>query len=750
MAKSAAKSNGASGESPRTPAWVFALPFALFAAALATFWPCVNQGFVALDDDANFELNYLFRGLGPEQVRWMWTGFHYGHWHPLTWMTFGLDYTLYGLDGAAYHRANLAIHALSVLAFYAMALELLRWIARWASADGPAAALDASQAIALHAAAALATASWGLHPLRVESVAWATERRDLLSTLFLCLTVFAYLRMCRHGAARAAWLVLALACFALSLLSKAWGMTLPAVLLALDVFPLRRLKWNGSRPDNLGALAAQKLWFVPFAAATAILAASAQRQISAAVSLDEHGVLARIAQASYGLCFYVWKSLWPTNLSCHYLLELDFAPTKPLYVACMASVAVLTLALVFFARRAPALLATWVLYGILVSPVLGVLQSGAQKVADRYAHLSSMPFSILLAGALLVAVARRGELTSRTRGAFGVLGLAAGLALLLGGLSNAQTRVWKDSETLFTRAVEVEPTNYFMLHNLGVSLYRRQAYAEALEMERRSVEAHPRKGNEEARWTLGLLHSMLGRPEEAERAWREALEVAPGHERSLHSLEQVLSSRGDLDGVVQVYLRAIERDPAFLSGYTKLDEIYAQRQKHAERMSLWERAEAGGRIARSEVDLGVARALAASGRAAAAESRAFRAAPLEKEAKAVLDELATSLARQGIQQGIDFWERARRAYVPAAMVENGIGKLLLAAGRAVEAEPYLVRAQALDPFDRDYVVDVCEAFFAQNRREDTTRNLEAVLASDPRHARANELMRRVRGGGRNP
>src|SRR5688572_22576316 len=122
------------------------LPLALLALTLAAFWPCVHAGFVALDDDANFELNHLFRGLGQEQLSWMWSGYHYGHWHPLTWMTFGLDFVRHGLDAAAYHRTSLALHAASVLAFWLLALELLRWIAGWVRADDEPERVDRTRA----------------------------------------------------------------------------------------------------------------------------------------------------------------------------------------------------------------------------------------------------------------------------------------------------------------------------------------------------------------------------------------------------------------------------------------------------------------------------------------------------------------------------------------------------------------------------------------------------------------------------
>jgi tetratricopeptide (TPR) repeat protein len=476
------------------------------------------------------------------------------------------------------------------------------------------------------------------------------------------------------------------------------------------------------------------------------MAAAAQREIAAAVSLDEHGVLERVAQAAYGLCFYVLKTLWPANLSCHHLLEIDFQWNRPLHLAAIASVVLVTAVAVVRASRWPALLATWFLYGVLVSPVLGLFQSGAQKVADRYAHLAAMPFSLLLAGAALVYATRAGDDVVLGRRARVVAVLTAGLALVLGVLSNVQTRVWKDSETLFRRAAEVEPVNYFVLHNLAVALYRRQAYAEALEVERRSVEAHPNKGNEEARYTLALLHSLLGRADEAEAEWRRTLEIEPTHQNSFNALKPRMLNRGGAAEWTQFLEQLVAKRPDALTATLELEQHYAASQRFDAIVDLWQRALASDKVPRTQAELGLARGYVGSRRFAEAEPLALRAAPADRGAKFVLDALA---AAQGSHAAaLEFWERARRARVPAAMVENGIGKAHLAAGRLAEAEAALLRAQALDPRDKDYVIDVCELFVRQNRLDDARTNVRAVLAVDPAFPRALELERRL--GARRP
>jgi len=595
----------------RCPLWLrLAVPLALVAATLATFWPCLSQGFVDIDDDANFTLNFLFRGLAHEQVAWMWSldGFHYGHWHPLTWMTFGLDYVMYGLDGAKYHRIGLLMHAATVAVLYWVALELLRWMRRWIGS-----VLPTSSEVALHVCAAFAALTWGLHPLRVESVAWATERRDVLSTFFLLLTLLAYLRMCAKPEQWGRWLLLSVLAYAASLLCKAWGMTLPAVLLALDLLVLRRASSDSPGRVSVLRLVHEKVVYLPLAIFCAVQASRAQAQIGAVVSLGEHGLWKRIAQASYGLVWYPLKTLWPTKLSCLYLLELDFRPDKPVYIAAQVAVVVITLALLATWRRFPAGIATWVCYGILVSPVLGLLQSGSQKVADRYAYLAAIPFSMLAAAGVLALILRARDEVSIRRRAWAALGVSAVLAGVLGVASHAQTLIWKDSTTLFENAIEVEPTNYFVLHNLAAQYWKQGRYPEALETDLRSVAAHPGKGNEEARCAVGQLYQMTGKPDEAVEAWRGALSVAPDHLRSLQQLTAELMRRNDYDGAVAVCEASLKQKPAFLDGWTTLANLHTQRGQKQRALEAWQRANSA-LPQNAQVQNGLGKALQAAGR----------------------------------------------------------------------------------------------------------------------------------------
>src|SRR6266566_1563356 len=379
------------GRGPAAAAWM--VPAGIALVVIACFLPTLRNDFVLWDDDLNFTDNPSYRGLSWRQLRWMFTTVHGGHYQPLSWVTLGLDYTLWGMNPAGYHLTSVLLHAANAVLFYHVVLALLRR----AAVSGPA--------LVLEGAAAVGALFFAIHPLRVESVAWASERRDVL----------AYLRMAEEeGSGRARrWYLVSLACFVLSLLSQAWGITLPVVLLALDVFPLRRA------PRLL-----EKAPYAALALGAAALAFVAQQHQPAMRTLAQHGALQRTAQAAYGLSFYLWKTVAPWRLSPAYLLEGRLDPAAPRYLLSFVAVAGITALLVFARRRWPSGLVAWACYAAIVSPVLGFVQTGPQIAADRYTYLACLPWAVLVAAAVRRAALGHGRLAwTASAAALLVLGL---------------------------------------------------------------------------------------------------------------------------------------------------------------------------------------------------------------------------------------------------------------------------------------------------------------------------------------
>ena len=643
---------------------LLALCALVFALAAVGFLPALRQGFVLGDDDYNLVVNPRWRGLGLEQLRWMWTTFFLGHWQPLTWMSFGLEYELWGrVDAERMHAVNLALHASSAVLAFLLFGRLLGAALGARAAERPREVAWAS---------ALGALLWAAHPLRVESVVWATERRDLLSSLFLIATTLAWLRWV-SGEGRG-WLVASLALYALSLGSKAWGMTLPMLLLLLDVVPLRRLSAAGGGLRGLARLTLEKWPFIPLAAATAALAAAAQASEKAAIPLADHGLLARCAQAAYGVLFYPWKTLVPARLSTLYLLEQDLDPTRAVYLASGAAIVLLVASLWVLRKRWPAAAAACCAYVLLVSPVLGFLQSGAQKVADRYSYLALLPLYALLSGGLFVWLADRRRRTV-------VLPGALVLVCTLAALSWRQTRFWRDSLTLWTRAAELEPANYVAQHNVAAALRQLGRRAEARERARLSIAANPGRHNTYARFYVGLLWLEDGDFEAALAAWRDALAIDPCDITTLSVAPRELAQRGraaeglalleagwkaapdetEIAGLLADFLwvhgerqraegvwrAGLERDPSWVAGHVGLGKaLLSRNQVDAAEEQLRAALDLEPRRVDARVLLG--RALRARGRVQEAEScwsSVLEREPEHAEAQALLRQSRESAAQ---------------------------------------------------------------------------------------------------------
>ena len=348
------------------------------AVAIVTFFaflPTLENGFVDWDDQYNFLLNESYRGLGWTQLKWMFTAFHLGHYAPLTWITFGADYLVWGLDPFGYHLTNLLLHTANAVVFYLIAVRLL-------SALVPDAA---SRPLLLRFVAAFAALVFAIHPLRVESVAWATERKDVLSALFYLLAVLVYLRRKQVPSGRPAvqrrgyWLCFLL--FVLALLSKSMAVTMPAVLLLLDIYPLRRFSLTVA-----GLRSSQARWAllekVPFFALSALASIGAFRgTIAESVLTTEEALrwVDRAAVAVYGLGFYLSKLVFPSRLANLYALPIPFDPLAPPVLLSAVSVAGLVLLSTWLARRTPVFLIAFAIYTVILLPVIGIFHNGPRS-----------------------------------------------------------------------------------------------------------------------------------------------------------------------------------------------------------------------------------------------------------------------------------------------------------------------------------------------------------------------------------
>lgn len=523
------------------------LPVLIFSAVATVFLPTLRGQFLDWDDSINFVANPHYRGLGWSQLSWMFSATLMGHYIPVTWMSLGLNYVLGGMNPRGYHLGNVLLHAVNATLVYLIARRLLAA----AAGDG---AQDTRAAAAVCGAGAFAALAFGVHPLRVESVAWITERRDVLCGVFFLLAVLAYLKGVEQGGGglRPVWRWLSLGSFLLALLAKAAAMPLPAVLLLLDLYPLRR------RPAGWRALLVEKVPYVVLTAATAWIALVVLSRGAAVTPYDRYGVLARVGMVAYSLLFYPVKFLWPMRLSPMYELparvDLGAWPFLPAVPAVVAITAILVLA----RHRWPAGLATWTYSAIMVLPVSGVVHSGSQLVNDRYSYLSGIAFAVLGGGGILwiLRLRQRGRLSARTASA--VAGGVGLLVVMLGLAAWLQMQIWQDSEALWRWAVDVDPSCSVCQGNLGAAIATGPSGPARLDEAeghlRRAIELRP--DNAIPYFNLGNLFLARKQYDEAETAFLRYGELAPGHTNGLARLGLLALLRGHYADAIPLLERA--------------------------------------------------------------------------------------------------------------------------------------------------------------------------------------------------
>jgi len=512
--------------------WVGAIAAtAVVAAAIVPFLPALSPEFVNWDDPGALLDNLHYRGLGPRQLVWMFTTFHMGHYMPLTWLSLGWDYVMWEMSAWGYHLDNLLLHAGAALIFYFLARRLLH-----AALERPSSALprplppggdeQGETAIRLRLAAAAAALFFAVHPLRAESVAWITERRDVLSGLFYLAAALVYVKAVSEEPRRVGMFWGSVALFTCALLSKSITVTLPLTLVVLDIYPLRRL--GGAAGWRRWHVWAEKLPFIVLAVFAAGVAFLALAPLGNARSLAQMSPLVRLVLALYAEAFYLVKTVWPMSLSPLYGFPLD---VTYFHLGLATAGNLLALAAVPFA---PALSATWAVYSLTLLPVSGIFHNGPQAVADRYSYLACLPWALWI-GAAVAWRPRRGPALGGVALALRALVVAALLGL--GALTWSQAGIWHDSIALWTHALKVNPDSRDAHGYLGKAYDDAGRAAEAVahyaEAARRSSNRLP--------WYVAIARVMEedGNDPGALAYYAEVLRAAPGSREACAGLRRI-------------------------------------------------------------------------------------------------------------------------------------------------------------------------------------------------------------------
>lgn len=495
------------------------------AIAFLVYGQALSHPLLNWDDDAFIRDNVAIRSLGWPQLRWMFAEFHFGHYHPLTWLSYAIDYRLGGGDAWMYFLTNILLHICNAALLWRTCVLLKRTVA------------PESCARVWTVAAWLAVLTFLIHPCRAEVVAWASERKELLACFFALLSINAYLRAHQLGRRR---LVVASGLFMIaSVLSKATFALLPVGLCVVDLAVLQRMR-DKNRLRLLGQLVAEKwLHWLAMLAAVAF-APLAQAGSGAAVSLRVLSLSDRLGQMCYSLVYYPWVTTCPLWISPLHLFDPEMSIWEPRFLIA----AVLATGASFLAwrlrRRHPKLVAAFCCYLLLILPVSGLFQSGMQLVADRYTYAPAMLLAMCLTPLLTSMWHHRGKSFPRVS-----LAGASTIGLVLAVSTYWAVGIWESDESLWQRAVHVDEENYVAWNGLGsVYLHRgdKQAAREAYERSFLLNEAF-----DTAAVNLGALYFEMGEDAAAEQVYRTSLAHNPTEPRLHCNLAILLEKQGRLE-----------------------------------------------------------------------------------------------------------------------------------------------------------------------------------------------------------
>jgi tetratricopeptide (TPR) repeat protein len=511
------------------------------------YWPATGYDFVVVDDDRYvYENPWVTGGLSTAGLCWAFTSTYAANWHPLTWISHMLDCSLHGLFPGGHHLTNILLHSLNTLLLFLLLKRLTQEL--WP--------------------AALVAALFGWHPLHVESVAWVAERKDVLSTFFLLLTIWAYARYAERKTLPRYGVVFAL--FALGLMAKSMLVTVPCLLLLLDYWPLKRFQMEPTSPESpvtrtiVWNLFREKIPLFALSLLASVITVIAQHAGGAVKSFRAVPFLPRVQNAVFSYALYIWKTVYPVKLCIFYPLSV----TLPGFWVAGAAVLIAGITGFSFLKRSvcPWLLVGWLWFLITLVPVIGLVQIGSQALADRYTYIPSIGLFV----AAVWSVARRARRSPVGR-VSGFLAATAALSLCL-TLTRVQLEYWRDSIGLFTHALAVTGSNAFSENNLGVALSNAGRGAEAIPHYRAALRLKP--DDLKAHYNLGVELAAIGELDEAVFHFSAALALNPNSEILHNNLGVVLAQQQRWDLAMDHFRQATQLNPRYPKPYLNRARLF--------------------------------------------------------------------------------------------------------------------------------------------------------------------------------
>lgn len=696
----------------------------LSVAILAVFWQAVGHEFVFDDEPYVVENQRLQSGLTLSAVKWCFTSTHVANWHPLTWLSHLLDFRFYGLNPSGHHVTNLLFHIANALLLLLVLKRMTGSL--WRSA--------------------FVAALFAVHPLHVESVAWVAERKDVLSTFFWLLTMWAYVRYVERPRPRR-YLLVTLA-LGLGLMAKPMLVSVPIVLLLLDYWPLGRLSLGDAEKRNRTWAGWKLVWekvpLFALSAASGVITYLAQQKGGAVIEFERFPLGIRIANALVSYVRYIEKMFWPEGLAAFYPHPLDSLPVWQVAGACLL-LAGISVVVIRAARRRPYLGVGWLWYLITLVPVIGVVQVGEQAMADRYTYVPLIGLFVIIAwGApdlLRRSQRENGRVADTATSRRISVSPAASflqstiLPILAGAVIAAlmvctwlQVGYWHSDMTLFQRAVRVTDRNVLAHNNLGIALAEEgkleQAvdhYSEALAINPNYVDAH---------YNLGNAQVEQGKIDEAAQHYEEALRLKPDYQKASLGLANIVAKRGGTKEAVGHYLKILQSNPGDADVHYNLGVMMTKQGRTEEAISYYSKALAiNPRHAKAHNNLGLS--LAEHGNLDEAITHYSAALQIKPDYPQAHHNLGKALAEKGkLDDAVKHLAAAVRIKPDYSEAHNNLGVVLAQQNRIDEAMTHFSKAVRLKP---DYV--------------DAHRNLAMALYFSGKYAEAWKEVHACRGLG---
>jgi Flp pilus assembly protein TadD len=521
----------------------------LVVTTLAVYWQVLDNGFVDYDDDVYVTENIrVHKGVTFDSLTWAFTSSHSANWHPLTWISHMIDCQLYGLNPRGHHLTSLLFHVANTLLLLLILVRMTG--ALWQSS--------------------FVAALFALHPLHVESVAWVAERKDVLSTFFMMLTLWAYILYVKKGEVKRYLLVVLF--FVLGLMSKPMLITLPFILLMLDFWPLGRLCLirdtrnvvTGQHTDerlNIFRLLWEKVPFFALAVGSSVVTIIVQERSGAVQLLKTFSLQTRIINGFVAYIEYIVNMVWPVKLAVLYPHPGNSLPLWKGVVAGLALV-LITILVIRKARKIPYLAVGWLWYVVTLIPVIGIVQVGSQAMADRYTYIT-------LTGLFVIIAWGANDLLSKWPHRKIWLGtLAAILLPVLMVLTWKQVQYWENNTTLFKHTLKHTSNNLIIHNNMGVTLDKQGRTEEAVEHFLQALRLKP--DYVKAHYNLGNALYKQGRTEEAVERYLQALRLKPDYAEANNSLGVALDRQDRTEEAIERYLQALRVKPDYAEAHNNL------------------------------------------------------------------------------------------------------------------------------------------------------------------------------------